>query len=66
LLKTSHEPIKRIAETVGFGREERMRRTFQKHLATSPNGYRNQTDAPEPLDRRQSSRVGIALEWLAQ
>ncbi|WP_256661205.1 GlxA family transcriptional regulator [Pseudomonas sp. DTU12.3] len=69
LLKSTHEPIKRIAETVGFGREERMRRAFQKHLGVSPNGYRRQMDgqtAVQPTDRRQTSRVGIALEWLAQ
>lgn len=40
LLETTREPIKRIAETVGFGREERMRRSFQKALGTSPLGYR--------------------------
>lgn len=42
LLENSREPVKRIAETVGFRREERMRRVFQKHLGVSPQGYRLQ------------------------
>jgi transcriptional regulator GlxA family with amidase domain len=63
LLKTTREPIKRIAETAGFGREERMRRAFQKHLGISPHGYRTEmkaaaTGAVQPL--------GIALAGLAQ
>mgnify|MGYP003601309889 CR=1 FL=1 len=43
LLKTTCEPIKRIAETAGFGREERMRRAFHKQLGISPHDYRNQS-----------------------
>ncbi|MGE8392818.1 helix-turn-helix domain-containing protein [Pseudomonas sp. BIGb0427] len=43
LLETSQEPIKRIAETTGFGNEERMRRSFQRQLGTSPLGYRSQS-----------------------
>lgn len=75
LLETTGEPIKRIAETVGFGREERMRRAFQKELGTSPLGYRNQAKAPQvgvPLPTagqtgyRQASELAIALERLAQ
>ena len=63
LLETTREPIKRIAETAGFGREERMRRAFQKHLGISPHGYRSEmkaaaTGAVQPL--------GIALAGLAQ
>lgn len=63
LLVNTSEPIKRIAETVGFGREERMRRAFQKQLGTSPLGYRSQTTALAPL---HSSSRGIALDGLAQ
>ncbi|WPP01991.1 helix-turn-helix domain-containing protein [Pseudomonas sp. HR96] len=48
LLETSNEPIKRIAETVGFGREERMRRAFHKQLGDSPQGYRQRGHAPLP------------------
>ena len=43
LLKTTSEPIKRVAETAGFGREERMRRVFHKQLGISPHDYRNQS-----------------------
>jgi len=75
LLETSGEPIKRIAETVGFGREERMRRAFQKELGTSPLGYRTQANAPQlgvPVPSagqtgyRQAAALGITLERLAQ
>ena len=50
LLKTTSEPIKRIAETAGFGREERMRRAFQKQFGLSPNDYRNQSTCSVPQD----------------
>ena len=75
LLETTREPIKRIAETVGFGREERMRRVFQKELGISPLGYRTQARAPQPgvpvpvagqTGYRHVERPGIALEHLAQ
>jgi transcriptional regulator GlxA family with amidase domain len=65
LLKTTREPIKRIAETVGFGREERMRRAFQKQLGLSPNAYRCQTNAPL-AGPRQTNTVTITLEGLAR
>ncbi|PAA34659.1 AraC family transcriptional regulator [Pseudomonas fragi] len=48
LLKTTSEPIKRIAETAGFGREERMRRGFHKHLGIGPQHYRNQSRCAAP------------------
>ncbi|MBK5373280.1 helix-turn-helix domain-containing protein [Pseudomonas sp. TH43] len=60
LLKTTDEPIKRIAETVGFGREERMRRAFQKHFGISAQSYRNQVKSTA------ASAPGITLERLAQ
>ncbi|MCP1488243.1 transcriptional regulator GlxA family with amidase domain [Pseudomonas fluorescens] len=63
LLKTTSEPIKRIAETAGFGREERMRRAFQKHLGTSPHGYRNEMKAAAS---GAGQPLGIALAGLAQ
>ncbi|PTQ74206.1 GlxA family transcriptional regulator [Pseudomonas sp. GV071] len=75
LLETTGEPIKRIAETVGFGREERMRRAFQKELGTSPLGYRTQAKAPQvgvptpsvgQTGYRQTTTLGITLERLAQ
>lgn len=62
VLATTSEPIKRIAQTVGFGREERMRRAFQKQLGTSPLGYRNQMKA---ATRQAPFPMGIALQGLA-
>jgi len=62
VLATTSEPIKRIAQTVGFGREERMRRAFQKQLGTSPLGYRNQMKA---ATRQTPFPMGIALQGLA-
>lgn len=62
VLATTSEPIKRIAQTVGFGREERMRRAFQKQLGTSPLGYRNQMKA---ATREAPFPMGIALQGLA-
>lgn len=62
VLATTSEPIKRIAQTVGFGREERMRRAFQKQLGTSPLGYRNQMKA---VTRQAPFPMGIALQGLA-
>jgi transcriptional regulator GlxA family with amidase domain len=63
LLKTTREPIKRIAETAGFGREERMRRAFQKHLGISPHGYRSEMKAAAS---GAAQPLGIALAGLAQ
>ncbi|PZE11784.1 AraC family transcriptional regulator [Pseudomonas sp. 57B-090624] len=75
LLETSAEPIKRIAETTGFGNEERMRRSFQRQLGTSPLAYRAQARAPQQSDSlpaqgqtgyRHDNRLAITLEQLAQ
>jgi len=62
VLATTSEPIKRIAQTVGFGREERMRRAFKKQLGTSPLGYRNQMKA---ATHQAPFPMGIALQGLA-
>lgn len=59
LLETTAEPIKRIAETVGFGREERMRRAFQKHLGTSPQGYRAQAATAVPAAGQTGYRFAV-------
>ncbi|MGE8497903.1 MAG: GlxA family transcriptional regulator [Pseudomonas sp.] len=40
LLEDSDQHIDQIAQQCGFGDEERMRTTFQRHLAISPRGYR--------------------------
>lgn len=40
LLEDSERNIDQIARQCGFGDEERMRVTFQRHLATSPRDYR--------------------------
>ena len=72
---TSQEPIKRIAETVGFGNEERMRRSFQRQLGVSPLGYRSRSrvdtgDEEGPVagqtGYRHEERVAIGLDRLAQ
>jgi transcriptional regulator GlxA family with amidase domain len=40
LLETSDASIKEIAQAAGFGREERLRRAFARHLAVEPSRYR--------------------------
>ncbi|WP_460428234.1 GlxA family transcriptional regulator [Azotobacter armeniacus] len=40
LLEDSERNIDQIAQLCGFGDEERMRATFQRHLAISPRDYR--------------------------
>lgn len=41
MLEDSDRNIDQIAQLCGFGDEERMRDTFQRHLAVSPRAYRN-------------------------
>jgi transcriptional regulator GlxA family with amidase domain len=41
MLEDSERNIDQIARTCGFGDEERMRHTFQRHLSISPREYRN-------------------------
>lgn len=41
LLEDSRRNIDQIARSCGFGDEERMRHTFQRHLSISPRDYRN-------------------------
>jgi transcriptional regulator GlxA family with amidase domain len=41
LLETSPQNIEQIARSCGFGDEERMRVTFQRHLGVSPRDYRS-------------------------
>ncbi|OLU25593.1 AraC family transcriptional regulator [Pseudomonas sp. PA15(2017)] len=72
LLETTREPIKRIAETTGFGSEERMRRSFQRQLGDCPLGYRRQArsrgSAPGigQTGYSHGARLSIALNRLAQ
>ncbi|XXU51065.1 helix-turn-helix domain-containing protein [Sorangium sp. So ce1014] len=40
LLEASERNVDQIARQCGFGNEERMRMTFQRHLAASPTDYR--------------------------
>jgi transcriptional regulator GlxA family with amidase domain len=40
LLEDTEQGVDRIARSCGFGDEERMRTTFQRHLAISPRDYR--------------------------
>ncbi len=39
-LEANDEPVSTIAARVGFGTSESMRRTFHRHLGTSPDDYR--------------------------
>ncbi|MEN2394350.1 GlxA family transcriptional regulator [Pseudomonas halotolerans] len=41
LLEDSQRNIDQIARSCGFGDEERMRHSFQRHLSISPREYRN-------------------------
>lgn len=41
MLEDSQRNIDQIAHACGFGDEERMRHTFQRHLSISPREYRN-------------------------
>ncbi|WP_457581141.1 helix-turn-helix domain-containing protein [Ensifer canadensis] len=40
LLEPSPRNVEQIARSRGFGDEERMRVTFQRHLGVSPRDYR--------------------------
>jgi transcriptional regulator GlxA family with amidase domain len=40
LLETSDASIKEVAQSAGFGREERLRRAFDRHLGVGPTTYR--------------------------
>jgi len=58
LLSGSRQTISRIADTCGFGNAERMRRTFHRHLTTSPENYRKRFSAqcgigPFPANRKE-------------
>jgi len=49
LLENTDGPVDRIAQRCGFGDEERMRVTFQRHLGVAPRDYRRRfaaRDAP--------------------
>ncbi len=39
-LAETAQPVKRIAQTCGFGSEETMRRSFLRHVAATPQEYR--------------------------
>ena len=49
MLENSVQSIEQIACACGFGDEERMRVTFQRHLAVSPRDYRGRL-AASPQD----------------
>ena len=40
-LAAGTEPIETVAERLGFGSAERLRRSFQRHLAVTPSQFRN-------------------------
>jgi transcriptional regulator GlxA family with amidase domain len=47
LLSSSLEPVAIVAAKAGFGTEERMRRTFQRHMKISPATFRARFNARE-------------------
>jgi transcriptional regulator GlxA family with amidase domain len=49
LLEDTNERIETIARRTGFGDEDRMRNTFQRHLNVSPRDYRERFGNPEPV-----------------
>jgi transcriptional regulator GlxA family with amidase domain len=49
LLEDTNERIETIARRTGFGDEDRMRNTFQRHLNVSPRDYRERFGTPEPV-----------------
>ena len=51
LLEDTEQGVERIARSCGFGDEERMRTTFQRHLAISPRDYRLRFSKGTPLPR---------------
>ena len=48
LLEETEQGVGRIARSCGFGDEERMRTTFQRHLAISPRDYRRRFSTRSP------------------
>ena len=48
LLEETEQGVDRIARCCGFGDEERMRTTFQRHLAISPRDYRRRFSTRSP------------------
>ena len=44
LLEETEQGVARIARSFGYGDEERMRATFQRHLEISPRDYRRLFD----------------------
>jgi transcriptional regulator GlxA family with amidase domain len=48
LLEETEQGVDRIARSCGFGDEERMRTTFQRHLAISPRDYRRRFSTRSP------------------
>ena len=49
LLEDTNERIETIARRTGFGDEDRMRNTFQRHLNVSPRDYRERFGTREPI-----------------
>jgi transcriptional regulator GlxA family with amidase domain len=49
LLEDTNERMDAIARRAGFGEEERMRVTFQRHLKVSPRHYRERFSSREPV-----------------
>lgn len=54
LLEETEQGVDRIARRCGFGDEERMRTTFQRHLAISPRDYRRRFSTRSVTPQKRS------------
>jgi transcriptional regulator GlxA family with amidase domain len=54
LLEETEQGVDRIARSCGFGDEERMRTTFQRHLAISPRDYRRRFSTRSVTPQKRS------------
>ena len=52
LLTGTALPVAEIAGRAGYGSEERMRRSFQRHLKVSPAAFRARFHPPTPTEAR--------------
>lgn len=58
LLEETEQSVDRVARSCGFGDEERMRTTFQRHLAISPRDYRRRFSTHSPAAQSNGPEKG--------
>jgi transcriptional regulator GlxA family with amidase domain len=58
LLEDTNERIESIARRTGFGDEDRMRNTFQRHLNVSPRDYRARFGARDSTPAQTNGSAG--------